>query len=144
VNGGEREFFGLGAEARADGVLMDVIAVRVEALAIGHTKLFEAVFPDGHFGFETEGESALYELHRLFNGDVRSGREDQVEVVGHKNEGVELVTMFRAVVAEELEEKVGVRVGLKEAAPLGGDSGDEVGAEFGREEFHAGRLACGV
>ena len=111
---------------------------------VRHAELFEAVFPNGHFGFETERESALDELDSLFDGDIRGRREDQVEMVGHENEGVELVALFGAVVAEELEQEVRVRVSLEEAAAIRGDGGEEVGAEVGREEFHAGRLAGGV
>ena len=64
-----------------------------------------------------------------------------MEVIGHQDEGVELVALFRAVVAKELKEEVGVRVGLEKAVAVGGDGGNEVGAEFGREEFHVRQVS---
>lgn len=70
------------------------------------------------------------------------GCEQEMDVVGHENEGVEAIAAFGAVVIEELEEEAGVRVRLEEATALRGYGGDEEGAEFGREwDGHEARLA---
>lgn len=104
----------------------------------------EALLPDGEFGFETEGEASFDVLHGLLDGDVGRRGEEQVDVIGHEDEGVEFIAVFRAVVVEELEEQCRVCVGLKEAAAIGSDGGDEEGADFlWREVVHEERVACG-
>lgn len=68
-----------------------------------------------------------------------------MDVVGHEDEGVQLIAALGAVVVEKLEEQVDVRVGLKNAAAIRGDGGDEEGAEFLRGEIgHAVKVACGA
>ena len=49
----------------------------------------------------------------LFQRDLRRGRKDGVQVVGHDDEGVELVSFLIAVVGESFEEKVGIGFYLK-------------------------------
>jgi hypothetical protein len=67
-----------------------------------------------------------------------------VEVVGHEDEGVELVAAFGAVFIHQLEEEVGVGVGLEEAAAIGGNGGYEEGADFLWGSLHESRLERGV
>ena len=130
-----REVLCPGAEMGAHGIGVDVIAVRIQVARIFDAALCEAVLPDGHARFEAEGESALDELHGLLDGDVLCGREQQVNVVGHQDECVELIAAFGAVVSKEVEEKVRVRVGLKEAPAIRRDGGDEESADLLRSEF---------
>jgi hypothetical protein len=63
-------------------------------------------------------------------GEVVRG-EDQMDAVGHDDEGVELVEAFGAVVLQGLDEEGGVCVGLEEAAAVVGDGGEEEGAGVG-------------
>ena len=65
-------------------------------------------------------------------------------MVGHEDEGVELVAAFGAVFVEEVEQEGRVRVGLKEAAALRGDGGEEEGADFLWGESHGKRVARNV
>ena len=78
-----------------------------------HSEFLEAVLPDGHFGFQAKGEASFDVLDGFLDGDVRRGRDEEVQMVGHEDEGMELVAAFGAVVVEELEEEVGVCVDLK-------------------------------
>jgi len=132
------------AEQRANGIFVDVIAMRLIAGGVLHSEFLEAVLPDGHFGFEAKGEASFDILHCLLNGDVGGGRDEEVEVVGHEDEGVELVAAFCAVIVEYLEEEIGVGVGLKEAAAIGGDGGDEEGSNFLRGSLHRSKLERGA
>ena len=83
---------------------MDVVAMGLVVERTFDAAEREALFPDGHFGFQTEGESSFDVLHGLLDGDVGRGREEEVEVVGHEDEGVELVAAFGAVVVEKVQE----------------------------------------
>ncbi len=143
IRRGPGEFFGSFTETRADGVLADVVAMGVVVARVFDAAKREALFPDGHFGFESEGEAPFDVLHGLLDGDVGRGREEEMEVVGHEDEGVELVAAFGAVVVEELEEEVGVVVDLEEAAAISGNGGDEEGADFLRGEVHEGEVRAG-
>jgi hypothetical protein len=104
----------------------------------------EALFPNGCFGFKPEGEAPFDILHGLLNGDIGCGREEQVEMVWHQDEGVELVTALSAVVVEEVQEQGCVRLGLEKATTIGGDGGNEEGSDFLRCEIHAGEIRPAV
>ncbi len=54
--------------------------------------------------------------------------EDEVDVVGHDDEGVELVVALATIVLEGFEEEFGVGGDLKEAAAVVGCTCDEEGA----------------
>lgn len=126
----------------ADGIFLDVMAVGFAGCGILHAEFFEAVLPYGHFRFEAEGETSFDELHGFLDGDIRGRRKEEVDVVRHEDERVESVAALGAVVAQELEEQVCVRVRLEDTAAIRGDGGDEEGAQFGRErDGHEGRLA---
>jgi len=140
ICGRMREVLGAVAEMGANGIGVDVIAVGIQIACIFDAALCKAVLPDRHARFETERESTLDELHGLFEGDVLCRRDQDMNVIGHEDECVELVASFGAVVFEQVEEKVRVRVGLKEAAAIRGHGGDEEGADFLRGEFHAGEV----
>jgi len=65
-------------------------------------------------------------------------------MIGHEDEGVELVAAFGAVFVEKLEEEVGVGVGLEEAAAISGDGGDEEGSDFLWGSLHGSKLERSV
>ena len=72
-------------------------------------------------------EAAFDEADGSFQGDDLRG-EDEVDVVGHDDEGVELVVALATIVLEGFEEEFGVGGDLKEAATVIGCAGDEEGA----------------
>jgi hypothetical protein len=72
-------------------------------------------------------EAAFDEADGPFEGDGLRG-EDEVDVVGHDDEGVELVVALATIVLEGFEEEFGVGGDLKEAAAVVGRGGDEEGA----------------
>jgi hypothetical protein len=135
VGGGERKVFRDCGKVRADGIRVDVVAMCIKVVRVFDAALREAIFPDRHFGFEAKGESAFDELHGLLNGNVRCGREEEVDVIRHEDEGVELVTPLRAIVVHQVQKEICVRVGLEETAAIGGDGGDKEGADLLRGEF---------
>jgi hypothetical protein len=90
----------------------------------------EAALPDREVGCEARGEDAFDSLEG--GGEVASG-EEQVDVVGHDDEGVEFVEACGAVVLQRVGEEGGVGVDLEEAAAVVGDRGEE--ARFRRWRF---------
>lgn len=73
------------------------------------------------------GEAALDVLQGAFERDAMRG-EEQVDVVGHQDEGVELIEAFATVVLQGVEQELRVAVDLEEAAALPCRRGDEEGA----------------
>jgi hypothetical protein len=134
VGGGKREVLGICGEVRADGVGVDVVAMHFEIAPVFDAALCEAVFPDGHFGFEAEGESAFNELHGLLDGDDWRGREKDVDVIGHEDEGVDLIAASGTIFVQELYQEFCVGASLEKAAAIGGNGGDEEGADLLRGE----------
>jgi hypothetical protein len=115
------------AEAGADGVVVDVGAVGEEVVAVAHAAVGEAALPGGELRCETVGEASFDELDGALEGDVGGG-EEQVDVVGHEDEGVELVVACAAVVLEGFEEEFGGGCDLEESAPVVGLGGNEEGS----------------
>lgn len=104
VGRGVGKALGTFGEVSSDGILVDVVAVGLEVASILDAAKGEALFPDGQFGFQAEGEAPFDVLHGFLDGDVGSWRDEEVEVVGHEDEGVQLVAAFGAVVVEEVQE----------------------------------------
>ena len=59
-----------------------------------------------------------------------------MNVVRHKHKGVELISVFGAVFAEQIKKKIGIRANLKESATICSDSSRKEGSEFLRGEKH--------
>jgi hypothetical protein len=94
------------AEAGADRVVVDVVAVSEEVISVTHAAVGETALPGGELRGQAAGETAFDELDRAFEGDAGGG-EEKVNVVGHDDEGVEFVVAFAAVVLEGFEEEFG-------------------------------------
>ena len=75
---------------------------------------------------EAVGEAALDKAHGAFDGDFERG-EEEVDVVGHDDEGVEFEVAREAIVLEGFEEERGVGFELEEGVAVGCRAGDEVG-----------------
>ena len=108
---------------------MDVEEARVEVEAVADAVVREGTLPDGKAGGEAVGEAALDEAHGAFEG--LGWGEEEMDVVGHDDEGVQLVVAFCAVVLKGLQEELGVGGELEEAAGVVGAAGDEEGARAG-------------
>ncbi len=104
---------------------MDVVAAGVKVSAVADAVVGEGALPDGEAGGEAVGEAALDELHGALDGDGLRGQEE-MDVVGHDDEGVEEVVAFASVVLQGVEEELGVGGELEEAAAVVGGCGDEV------------------
>jgi hypothetical protein len=136
-------------EACADGILFDVGFVGLKFFWRVNLRLFEALRPDVEFAFEAEREASLDILHGFFEGDFGRGRDNGVQVIGHDDEGVELIATFGPVSGKDVEEEISVLLDLESATAVRGDSGDEVecgaleaqGAAFGKDKGRPGAEA---
>ena len=115
------------AEASADGVVADVVAVCEEVLTVSDAVVCEAALPNGKVRREAARETAFDELHDAFECEVLRG-DYQMDVVGHDDEVMELVLPFAAVVLEGFEEELGVGGLLEESSSVPGLGGDEEGS----------------
>lgn len=112
----------------ADGVVVDVAAMGLEVGVVADAVVGEAALPDGEVGREAVGEAAFDVADG--SGEVVGG-EQEVDVVGHDDEGVEFEEALVAVVLEGFDKEFGVGGELEEAAALVGDGGDEESAGGG-------------
>jgi len=128
--GGERIGVGGFGEVRADGILVDVGAADFELLRVADAVVGEAALPDWHLRGEAAGEATFDESDGAFEGDG-FGREQEMDMVRHDNEGVESVVALFAIVLNRLDEEQGVGFDLEESATIVGRRGDEEGAGSG-------------
>ena len=96
--------------------------------------------PHAELGFQPEGESALDILHGFFEQNNFRRREKKVDVIGHQDEGVEMIAVFCAILPENVEEEFGVRLDLKESTTVCGIRCDEECPDFLRSERHLASL----
>ncbi|SRR5258708_24137633 len=111
------------------------IVVRIPNAVIGESRL-----PNGEiqieFFFYTIRESALDELQCFFQGNVRSGGNEQMEVIGHNNKFVQEKSSLSAVVLENVYQQSRHAVGLEKATPLVGHGCDEECSDFLGSSLH--------
>ena len=141
VGGGIRIELGCGDKAGADGVLVDVGATGLEVGAIEDEVIGETALPDGELRAQATREAALDEIHRKRDCLVLRS-DEQMDVVGHDDEGVEFVCALSTVVLQGFEEELGVARDLKETAAIVGNRGDEESAVAGgsRRDGHVASL----
>jgi hypothetical protein len=65
-----------------------------------------------------------------------AGCQKQMGVIGHNDEGVKFKAVFVSLFLEDVEKENCVLFDLEEAATIGRDGCDEVGAEFLWSEWH--------
>jgi len=121
--------FGCFAEAGGYRILMNVATADFVVGSVADAVVGEASLPDGEFGGEAVGEASLDESDGAFEGFLRG--EEEMDVVGHDDEGVEFVVSFGAVVLKSFDEEFGVAFDLEETAAVVGSAGDEEGAGAG-------------
>ena len=113
-----------------NGILVDVSDTAYEFFCAEGLGLVEAACPDILLALQTEGEPSFDELHGLFQGNIGSGCDERVEVVGHDHVCVQEEFALAAVVEDGALKQCGVGGDLEETSALCGDGGDEVRAGF--------------
>ena len=103
---------------------MDIRTTNFEVLSVTNAMVGEAPLPDGELGGETVGEASLDESDGAFERDGLRGKQE-VDVVGHDDEGVEFVVTFGPVVLEGCDEEFSVGGNLEETTSVVSSAGDE-------------------
>jgi hypothetical protein len=101
-----------------------------EVVCVSYVMVMIAGVPDFSGGLiaDCEGIAAFDVLDGLCCGLVFGWSDEDVRVVGHDYEAVELETAFGLVLEECLDEELGVGCALEVAMSLEGQYGDGVGA----------------
>jgi hypothetical protein len=102
---------------------MNIVAANIEVRCIADAMVGESSLPDREFRGETMREASFDHSDGALEGGLRC--EEEMEVVGHDDEGVKLVVAFGSVVLEGFDEKFGRALDLEEAAAVVGSAGDE-------------------
>src|SRR5690242_16261192 len=86
-----------------------------------HAMVCKAPLPDFEMQIElllhAIGEPAFNELQYFFQGNVFSGRNQKMEMVGHHNKLVEKATPLAAIVLKNIEEQFCHALRLKKRTP---------------------------
>ncbi len=112
------------------GIVGDVEELVVEVMGVADSVFVVAGVPDlaGRLLAGGEGVSPLDELDAAGGALVHCGCDQEVDVVGHDGEGVELELGCVPVAEECCDEEFGVYGSLEMAMPLVGEDGQGVGA----------------
>jgi len=116
---------------------MNVILVMQEVLLITNPVVGESALPD--FAFATEdfaegvGVSAFDELDGVLDRHVLRGREQKMNVLGHQNEGMEVIAAFAAIAIQSFQKETGVVFDNEKTATSPGRECDEIGSGRGDE-----------
>jgi hypothetical protein len=111
-------------KTRRNRVPVDIRTANFEVFSIANAVIGEASLPHRDLGSQTMREASLDKPNDTFKRDsLRS--EQKVDVIGHHNEGVELVVPSGPVVLESRDEEFSVGGNLEEAASVVSCGGDE-------------------
>ncbi|MFZ0957835.1 MAG: hypothetical protein WAN60_15925, partial [Candidatus Sulfotelmatobacter sp.] len=95
-----------------DWISMNVISMVHEIQIVTNPVIGKSALPDFSFATEDGSEgmrvSAFDKLNRMFERHVLGGSQQQVDMLGHKNEGMELITTLASMSVEGLQEKARV------------------------------------
>ena len=90
-----------------------------------HAMIREARLPHGRPRFQPIRKSSLDELHDALEGNLRRGRQQRVDVIGHDDEFVEKEFSLIAIMRESFDQKTGCCLASEDWAALGGDGRNE-------------------
>ena len=117
-------------------ILLDIPHTAHELLFRRNLALVEAAHPHIELAFQAEGEAALDELHRFFKRNIRSGRDQSVEMIRHDDERMQKKFPLTAIVEDGLLKQFRRGRDLKEAAALRCHSGNQIRPGFLWREPH--------
>jgi hypothetical protein len=127
-------------ESPANRISFDIRHALNELFFRHDLALIEAAHPHAQLAFQAKGEAALDELHGLFKRNVWSWRNQNVEMVGHDDKGMQQESTLTAVIEDGLLQQFRGGGHLEDAAALCRHSGYEIRASFLWRGPHLGRV----
>jgi len=116
-------------------VFFDIPRTAHELLFRRDLALVEAAHPHIKLALQAKGEAALDELHRYFQRNIRSWRNQSVKMVGHDDKRVQEEFALAVIVEDGLLKQLRRSCDLKKAAAFGRHSGNQIRPGFlGREQ----------
>lgn len=88
VRGREYEVFRFRYEPSANRILMNIAGVDRVVVEVCDAAAVVATLPYVELAPEAKGEASLDVLHRLFEGNIRGGSQQEMSVIGHDDERV--------------------------------------------------------
>ncbi|HWW96368.1 MAG TPA: hypothetical protein VNY74_01665 [Edaphobacter sp.] len=82
---------------------MDVGDVGGVIVGVDDAVICIAPLPDIQLTLQSKGEASLYELHCFFERDLRGGCDEQVDMIGHDDEGVELKAILFSLLLKNVD-----------------------------------------
>ena len=116
---------------------MDVSVVIQEILGVADSMIGETALPD--FAFPTEdfsegvGVSAFDELDAVFECYITGRSQQEMNVFGHHDEGVDLKSAFAAILVKSFQEEADVILDNEQSSMLPSRECDEIGSGRGDE-----------
>ena len=102
----------------SDRVRGDIRAMVLEVFVVIHPQFRESALPDlarvAGFALEAKRKAPFDELHRFFDGHVAEDRQQQMQMIGHDDEVVEVKSFCRDARAQHIDQQGRVAVGLQE------------------------------
>ena len=126
----------------ANGVLLDIQHTVLELLFGHDLALVEAAHPHIHLAFQAEGEASLDELHGFLKRNVRSRRDQSVEMVRHDHKRVQKEFPLAVIVEDGSLKQFRRGRDLKKAAAFRRNSGHEIRPSFLWRKPHFGSIAA--
>jgi hypothetical protein len=128
------------AKPRPDRIVVDVGDVVMPVVAITNAVIRVAALPDRKLGAKSSRESAFDQLDGPFQGNA-CGCQQQMDVIGHHDEGVQLEVPSSPIVLQNIEEEGSVRIDLEESTTVVGAACHEKRAVIRRTDWDCHRGA---
>jgi len=108
-----------------------------EILSVANPVVGETALPDFSFSAEDRSQgmrvTAFDQLDSVLKRHVFGGSEQKVGVLGHEDEGMDLVAAFAAISVESLQEKADIVLDYEQTATLPSGEGNEISSRRGDE-----------
>ena len=116
---------------------MNVVLMADEILVIANPVVRESPLPDLSLATEDRpegvGVSAFDQLDRVLQRDIDGGSQQEMNVLGHEDEGMQSIAAFAAISVESLKEEANIVLDNEKFSTLPRRESDEVGSGRGDE-----------
>jgi len=108
----------------------------MKSICAQNLNLVKPALPNVALALEAKREATFDELKRLFERNIRSWCQQEMDVIRHDHKCMQCVPTLAAVMLQHVEEKIRRRFYLEESATVRHNRSYEVRASFLRRESH--------